>query len=336
MNRKLTKRILLLLCTFSLLMGAEPVLGWSNGGYSADPTQPDYGTHDWIAQHALDFLPAAEKQYLTSNLNTYLFGTELPDLPASQGGIGDTTKHHVYYSATGTLTDDASAQRATAMYNQALNYLKTNDPANAAKSAGAMTHYIADLAVFGHVMGSSTAWGTETHHSDYETYVNTRTDSYQDTFNTYLHYDGSLTVLSAYDATVNLAYNTVFGGSNNLGCVWMDTHYDWSNTTFSGRCGESLNLAVNAVADVLHTLYLEANPSTSPTATPTPTPTPTATATQAPTPTTTTTPTATVQPVSPSPQETPITPEFPVTQSLMVALAAILVLAVVHKKKTKN
>jgi hypothetical protein len=35
----------------------------------------------------------------------------------------------------------------------------------------------------------------------------------------------------------------------------MDTHYDWSNIQFSNRAGESLNLAVNAVADVLHTFY---------------------------------------------------------------------------------
>jgi hypothetical protein len=34
--------------------GATAVSGWSNGGYSANPSNPDYGTHDWIAEHALD------------------------------------------------------------------------------------------------------------------------------------------------------------------------------------------------------------------------------------------------------------------------------------------
>jgi hypothetical protein len=43
-------------------------LAWSNGGYSADPSNPDYGTHDWIAQHALDWLPVEEKQYILDNL----------------------------------------------------------------------------------------------------------------------------------------------------------------------------------------------------------------------------------------------------------------------------
>ena len=43
------------------------VSGWSNGGYSADPANPDYGTHDWIAEHALDWLPQEEKQFLLDN-----------------------------------------------------------------------------------------------------------------------------------------------------------------------------------------------------------------------------------------------------------------------------
>ena len=146
-----------------------------------------------------------------------------------------------------------------------------------------MTHYIADLAVFGHVMGTSTPWGSETHHSDYEDYVNTQTSSYTGTFNTYLSYDGSLSTVSAYDAAINLAYDTTFGGSNHLTCVWMDDNYNWSNSTFSGRCGQSLNLAVNAVADVLHTLYQEAAPSSTTTQTPSPSPTPTVTPTLSPT-----------------------------------------------------
>jgi hypothetical protein len=75
----------------------------------------------------------------------------------------------------------------------ALNFLKNQDYADAAKAAGTMTHYIADVAVFGHVMGASTPWGSETHHSDYENYVNARTASYSGSFNTYLSYDGSLT-----------------------------------------------------------------------------------------------------------------------------------------------
>lgn len=92
------------------------------------------------------------KQYLTDNLAGYLFGTEFPDNSnKSIGGIGDTTKHQVYYSASGTLIENASAQRANDEYILAPNFLEAKDYVNAAKTAGTMTHYIADIAVFGHV-----------------------------------------------------------------------------------------------------------------------------------------------------------------------------------------
>jgi hypothetical protein len=262
--------VLLGLCLFVLVVNLPSAFCWSNGGYSADTSHPDYGTHDWVAQHALDLLPEQEKKYLTDNLQVYLYGTELPDNGQAADGIGDTTKHHVYYSSSGAVTDDVAADRAQAMYNIALADLQTGKTAEAAKAAGTMTHYIVDVAVFGHVMGKSTAWGEEKHHSDYETHVNDQTGSYISSFSN-LSYDGSLSSMSAYDATLFLANNTLFGGASGEGCVWMDTNYDWSNTVFSNRSGESLNLAVNTVADVLHTLYVEANPQATTAPTPTPT-----------------------------------------------------------------
>jgi hypothetical protein len=353
-NLTRTSLILLTICLLVVLLSAKPSYGWSNGGYSANSAQPDYGTHDWIAQHALDYLPAQEKQYLTDNLNSYIYGTELPDNSQAPDGIGDTTKHHIYYSTSGTLSDDASAKRASAEYDLALNYLKTKDYVDAAKSAGAMTHYIADVAVFGHVMGASTSWGTEVHHSDYEGYVDARMSTYSSSFNTYLSFDGNLTTISAYNAAANIAHDTTFGGNNQLTCVWMDTHYDWTNPTFKDRCGQSLNLAVNDIADVLHTLYMQANPNSSPTPTVTPTPTPTTTnsSSQTTTPTETAIPTATIshtptatptniptQSNLPTPTQTnkpsatPTIPEFPLTQTLTITMLTVLMAAIVYKKK---
>ena len=232
-------------------------LAWSNGGYSADPSNPDYGTHDWIAQHALDWLPVEEKQYILDNLKAYLYGTELPDNGQAPDGIGDTTKHHIYLNSDKAITDDAAAVRASTEYSNTLNFLKTKDYAKAAKNAGIMSHYIVDMTVFGHVMGSSTDWGAEVHHSDYETYVNERTSNYGAEFSFYLSFDGSLTTVSVYDSVKNLAYDTTFDANGNLTCIWMDQNYNWSNPTFKNRAGESLNLAVNTIADVLHTLATE-------------------------------------------------------------------------------
>lgn len=238
----------------------QPAMTWSNGGFSDDPINPKYGTHDWIAQHALDWLPDTERQYILDNLNAYLYGTELPDNSLAPDGIGDVSKHHVYFNSFGAVIDDSAATRAAIECSNALDFLLEGDFVNASKYAGVMSHYIADLAVFGHVMANGTDWGAEVHHSDYETFVNDRTSSYVSEFNSFLSFDGDLRVITAYDAACDLAFDTTFDPGGGLTCVWMDINYDWGNATFRNQCGESLNLAVNFLADVLHTLYLDAHP----------------------------------------------------------------------------
>ena len=249
--------ILIVVCMLCTMLDIVSVKGWGNGGYSSDPNNPEYGTHDWIAQHALDWLPSQEKQYILDYLAAYLYGSELPDNSGS--GIGDVVNHHLYYWSNGSLQDDASAVRASEEYGEALGFLQSGDYANASETAGIMSHYIADVAVFGHVMGGETDWGSETHHSDYEDYVQLRTSTYTAEFNTYLSFDGNLRVISAYNATKELAYDTTFDTNGDLTCLWMDQNYDWNDPIFKNRAGESLNLAVNYLTDVLHTLYSEAN-----------------------------------------------------------------------------
>jgi hypothetical protein len=130
----------------------------------------------------------------------------------------------------------------------------------------------------------------------------------------------------------------------------MDTNYNWNNATFSGRCGQSLNLAVNDVADVLHTLYQEASPTptATPTSTPTPSPTPTSNPTTAqsttptlpppintPVPTDSITPKPSLTPIpSPTqnPTSTPTIPEFPTAQLLTVAMLTVTAAALAYKK----
>jgi hypothetical protein len=252
--------IMLLTSMLHIILNISPAAGWLNGGFSSDPNNPAYGTHDWIAQHALDWLPNEEKEYVLDNLAAYLYGTELPDNGGAPDGIGDVALHHIYYWANESLQDGVCATRAQTEYNNALNYIKYGNVTMAVKTLGIMSHYIVDVGVFGHVMGVGTDWGPEMHHSDYESYVNERTNSYDDEFNTYLAFDGSLDTISAYDAALTLAYDTTFDVDGDLTCVWMDQYYDWSNQTFKDRCGESLNLAVNFLADVLHTFYLATIP----------------------------------------------------------------------------
>jgi hypothetical protein len=249
---------IILVCTLIITLSPQTT-AWSNGGYSADPSNPDYGTHDWIAQHALDWLPDNEKRYISDNLNVYLYGTELPDNGGALDGIGDSFKHHVYFNSTGALQDNISASRAREEYNEVIDRLTSGEDALAAKQAGIMSHYVVDLAVFGHVMGSSTDWGSEAHHSDYENYVRDRTTGYLSSeFDPYLVFDGDLVELDAYDATLDVAFVTTFGdGGDVRSCTWMDGNYDWSDGVFRDSAGASLNLAVNKLADVLHGIAVE-------------------------------------------------------------------------------
>ena len=247
----------------TLLALTQSAWAWSNGGYSADPNNPDYGTHDWIAERALDWLPASEKALILAYRAAYLYGTELPDNSQAADGIGDTTKHHFYFWSNGTAQDDAAAIRAMAMQGRASGNLTAGDYASAAKWTGAMTHYIADLAVFSHVMGATTDWGAEIHHSDYENHVEALTNS-PDANAISVVFDGTLTAVSAYDNARALAHDATFddSGSGHT-AVWMDQHYNWSDPIFTGRAYQSINLAVNYVAEAIHTIWSSAATTTS-------------------------------------------------------------------------
>jgi hypothetical protein len=304
------------------------VSAWSNGSYSTDSTHPAYGTHDWIAQHALDWLSTPERQFYSENLASYFYGTELPDNANALDGIGDTTRHHVYFFANGSLQDDAAAVRAKQEYANAQTCFAARNLTAAAEHLGMATHYISDLAVFGHVMGAATSWGAEKHHSDYEDYVLERTRTYSSEFNGYLAFDGNLTIKSAYAASVTIARDTTFDDSRGgYNCTWMDQHYNWNDPIFKNRCGESLNEATNAVADVLHTFYLETvTPSTGPTQTPVATVTPTSTPTNEPTSTTvlTASPTPALSPTTTLTQTLSPTPAIPELTHCTVVILTIL------------
>ena len=221
---------------------------WGNGGWSADPLNPDYGIHDWIAEKALDMQVIDVTFLKTTYHSEYLYGTEWPDNPSN---IGDTFNHHVYYFATGALQADIGAVRAQAMYNQALTYLASSDYRNAAYYIGAMTHYIADLGVFGHTMGAATDWGAEVHHtSDYEPWFNLNIGSLRTPTGI------SLFDLDARSATLSLAFDITFGLGPIKANIWMDANYNWADSVFKSSALASLNESVEAVAAALNHLLI--------------------------------------------------------------------------------
>jgi hypothetical protein len=218
---------------------------WGNGGYSSDYDDPDYGIHDWIADEALT-MQTANITFLTSTYHSeYLLGTEAPDNPAL---IGDSINHHVYYYSSGALQDDASAVRAQSLYDLALASLEGGNFSAAAYRIGVMTHYIADLGVFGHTMGADTDWGAEEHHSDYEEAVGEMLGSVS------LPSGMELWNMSARDAALGLARNTTFGAGDVRPNVWMDDNYDWANPEFEASAMASLYGSVSAVAAAVNSV----------------------------------------------------------------------------------
>ncbi|WXG44961.1 MAG: zinc dependent phospholipase C family protein [Promethearchaeati archaeon SRVP18_Atabeyarchaeia-1] len=260
---KITSLALFGLIASGVLISGHNAMAWSNGGYSSDPNNPDYGSHDWIAEHAIMLLPANESGWLSQNKNAFIYGTEAPDngnaLFEGHNGYGDTTHHHNYYSGT-TCVDASAANRAGEEYQKALNIIRSNGSlALAAWYAGAMTHYIDDVGCWAHVMSGESS----TAHSNFESQVDSVTGSYgASTFS--VSFDGTLETISAHDASVTLGLNTYNDNGGTYTATWMNANFNtgWSNvndwpTGFKGRTAESLNLAVNIVAASLHTLTVE-------------------------------------------------------------------------------
>jgi hypothetical protein len=254
---KITTSCTMVLLVLFLAIGIQPeTVAWSNGGYSSDPGNPDYGTHDWIADNAIAIQTMDANFLKTTYHARFLLGTEAPDNSAY---IGDSTNHHVYYYSSGDLQDGKSAIRASQMYQIALGYMASQDLDNAAYYTGAMTHYVADVGVFGHTMGSGTDWGAEDHHSDYENAIESMTGSLSSPTGV------SLGDSDTYAATVDLANIVTFGGGAIMPNIWMDNNYNWADSTFVTSAMASLNSSVAAVAAVVNHLLVEAGaPSTSP------------------------------------------------------------------------
>jgi hypothetical protein len=238
-----------------LTMLSPSAAAWSNGGYSADQNNPDYGTHDWIADMALD-LQTRNVTFLTSTYHArFLLGTEAPDNPAF---IGDTTNHHIYYYSTHELQNDICAVRASEIYELALGFLVAGEYNDAAFDIGVLAHYVSDPGVFGHTMGANTDWGAETHHPDYENEIESMTGTLSQPTGI------ALGDLDAYNATLQLGSAITFGDGDIQPNVWMDDNYNWSNETFMASAMASLYASISSVAAVMNHLLIEANQTESP------------------------------------------------------------------------
>ena len=158
-------------------------------------------------------------------------------------------------------------------------------------------------------------------------------------------------LLARADATLNIAKDTTFDHGEIYTCTWMNNNYNTSSLIYWNRAGETLNIAVNALTDVLHTLYISSDqstpsptPTSSPSSTASPSPIPTPSQTQTTSPSSTSLPTQqprvnpTSNPtVTPSQTTNPIsTPSVLELTPLMLVIVIIFVskLSIMVKKRT--
>ncbi len=211
-----------------------------------------YGTHDYLAEYALSFLPAEERAWLQRRL--YLYGTELPDSRGYKESINDLRLQHLRFSENGTLLDDSLAKRADQKYDLLLSSLSSGAYGTASKLAGITMSYVSDAGLFSRVVDAKNGL-------NFERYVEQLTDvvfpspEFESVFGSYISFDGSLDMISPYDAVVELGRET-FLGQGGCSAEWMDAHYDIHDPAFIKCAGVDLNLTINKMADVLHTLYV--------------------------------------------------------------------------------
>ena len=185
------KRTILLILIISL----GTVMGWSNGGKSSNCKEVKYGTHDFIAERALEWLESYEPDvrywmWLEANKDLYLLGTEAPDFSSVPiclkltieeiAEFGDTLYHHIFWQKDAVAVcsgEDDAARRAQETYEKVITALSNCNYKRAAFYAGVMTHYIADPSSFCHLVGEDACYRTYTSleerlcHGPYEAWV---------------------------------------------------------------------------------------------------------------------------------------------------------------------
>ncbi|UYP47832.1 hypothetical protein NEF87_004117 [Candidatus Lokiarchaeum ossiferum] len=238
------------------------VSGWKNGSFADDPAVynyvDDYGTHDWIADYALQSLMAlngSQWQWLEDRKEIYYVGTEAPDnsginivLDGSTiEGFGDTTYHHVYFYENGTVLEDDSAVRAKWCGDWADVSFSAGDFDKAAFYLGAMTHYIADLGMYAHVADNYVAPYNiyfDEHHSTIEGYVNTRTNEYDDMVEFFHISNINVTSITPYNSAIQLAWQTYKDPSPSESitrdALWLhNNHFTGWALTYDSRMSET-------------------------------------------------------------------------------------------------
>lgn len=240
---------------------------WNNGPsgntLTDDPSEcadPPYGTHDWIADHALAILPKEEQKWLSQYKSYFLLGTEAPDnskIPEICGtpntGYGDKGggHHSVRWDIRfKKMTRAGAALRAQDEYVKASKAFNARKFKDAAYYLGAMSHYIADVSSFPHSSDNNT------NHSSYENWVARATTKFESP--RYKVSEAQVVKRTPYDAIESVSMAVAKGNTEILTPEEADSFYEDNKDADELKIsvGASLNLAVHETANVLHSFYL--------------------------------------------------------------------------------
>jgi hypothetical protein len=254
------------LTAFPPIALALATLSWSNGpagnattNLVSECSDPPYGTHDWIADHAQALLPDSEAGGIRPHRTMFLLGTEAPDndaIPVECGapntGYDDRRRGHSvnWNRAADEMIEDRAASRALQEYDKAVDAFADGDSSATAFYLGAMAHYIGDVSQYGHTCRC------EEHHGDYEDWAKRRTDSFEEgVFERYIQPD-NLVRRRPFTAVRRVSLAVAQGQGALLSAEEMDAHWSNKDQAYIDSVGEALNVVVNELADVLHRFWL--------------------------------------------------------------------------------
>ncbi len=262
---------------------ASAGLGWDNGQAPRVEGKVPFGTHDWLCYEALKPLPADLRGILEKQERDLFLGTSAPDnrqdakgrVPSGQvGRFGDKSKHHIYFSKWGGVADYSAAVRALEEYNYALLALEKQDWKRASFHFGALTHYVADVGCWAHVMGKGSDLVPEDpkKHAEYEAAVDRtirpkyasepESERRSEVFERYVVFDGTFDELNPLEATLKVARSARYGLPGTCGANQLEALIDsgsvakWPALAVRAT-GGNLNVIINALTDVAATLLVE-------------------------------------------------------------------------------
>ncbi|OLS15494.1 MAG: hypothetical protein RBG13Loki_0889 [Promethearchaeota archaeon CR_4] len=263
-NFRWTKKNAVLATVMVILTATIPFIdsgsAWKNGSYAYNSASysysDDFGTHDWVAEAALNALYSVDKsnwQWLMDRKTIFLVGTEAPDNSGvsmtldgtAVSGFGDTTKHHIYFNEDGTISnnEDDAAIRAKTVGDLADVAMDADKYDLAAFYLGTMTHYIADMGVFCHVAENNVAphyLDFDKNHTEFEDYVGSRTNNHANPEEFFQIASFSINSTTPYNAAKNLAWDTYKDptGSHDAKYLYDNFFGSWV-LTFAARSGDS-------------------------------------------------------------------------------------------------